>query len=106
MLLISLRERFALLIFFILGFALGAHAEAPSERRLMRVESRLYGWYGVVEPAFDKTVGRRQLYKISNGEKFLNGLAGRLVILGGAVPRGPTQSRLLGTATHQRPGEC
>ena len=88
MLLISLRERFALLIFFILGFALGAHAEAPSERRLMRVESRLYGWYGVVEPAFDKTVGRRQLYKISNGEKFLNGLAGRLVILEGQFQEG------------------
>ncbi len=80
---ISLRERFALLLLFILGLALGAYAEAPSERRLMRVESRLYGWYGVVEPAFDKTVGRRQLYKISNGEKFLNGLAGRLVILEG-----------------------
>jgi hypothetical protein len=62
--------------------------KAPEERRLLRIESRVYGWYGVAEPAFDRTIGRRQLYKINAGEQFLAGLDGRLVILQGKFSEG------------------
>lgn len=64
-------------------------AQKPAdERRLLRIESRVYGWYGVAEPAFDKTIGRRELFKINAGEQFLRGLDGRLVILQGSFSKG------------------
>lgn len=60
----------------------------PDQRRLLRIESRVYGWYGVAEPAFDKTIGRRELFKISGGDTFLKGLDGRLVVLQGQFSEG------------------
>lgn len=60
----------------------------PDQRRLLRIESRVYGWYGVAEPSFDKTIGRRELFKINAGEQFLAGLDGRLVILQGRFSEG------------------
>jgi hypothetical protein len=48
----------------------------------------VYGWYGVAEPAFDKTIGRRELFKVNAGEQFLKGLDGRLVILQGSFSKG------------------
>jgi hypothetical protein len=62
--------------------------KAPDQRRLLRIESRVYGWYGVAEPEFDKTIGRRELFKINAGEEFLKGLDGRLVILQGRFSEG------------------
>lgn len=67
----------------------GAWAQKqPDQRRLLRIESRVYGWYGVAEPSFDKTIGRRELFKINVGEQFLKGLDGRLVILQGKFSEG------------------
>lgn len=66
-----------------------ALAQRPTdERRLLRIESRVYGWYGVVEPAFDKTIGRRELFKINAADNFLKGLDGRLVVLQGRFAEG------------------
>lgn len=62
--------------------------KTPDQRRLLRIESRIYGWYGVAEPSFDKTIGRRELFKINAGEQFLKGLDGRLVILQGKFSEG------------------
>ncbi len=62
--------------------------KAPDQRRLLRIESRVYGWYGVAEPGFDKTIGRRELFKISGGDNFLKGLDGRLVVLQGQFSEG------------------
>lgn len=59
-----------------------------SQRRLVRLESRIYGWYAVVEPSFDLTVGRRELFKVSGKDQFLKGLAGRLVVLEGVYQEG------------------
>jgi hypothetical protein len=70
-----------------LSHAAGAQ-KAPDQRRLLRIESRIYGWYGVAEPAFDQTIGRRELFKINAGERFLKGLDGRLVILQGTFSKG------------------
>lgn len=60
----------------------------PLEQRLLRVESRVYGWYGVAEPKFDQTIGRRELFRIGSGERFLKGLDGRLVVLKGRFQEG------------------
>lgn len=76
----------ALLLLLVCGPALAQ--KVADERRLLRIESRVYGWYGVVEPEFDRTVGRRQLFKINAGEQFLKGLDGRLVILQGRFSEG------------------
>lgn len=65
--------------------------KAPDQRRLLRIESRVYGWYGVAEPSFDKTIGRRELFKISGGDEFLKGLDGRLVVLQGQFTEGELQ---------------
>lgn len=81
--------RIALLL--LLGLLHGqvwAQAEKGEERRLLRIESRAYGWYGVAEPAFDRTIGRRQLYKINAASNFLKGLDGRLVVLQGRFSEG------------------
>jgi hypothetical protein len=59
-----------------------------SQRRLVRLESRIYGWYAVVEPAFDRTIGHRKLYKVSGKDEFLKGLEGRLVVLEGVFSEG------------------
>ena len=63
-------------------------AAQESQRRLVRLESRIYGWYAVVEPSFDLTVGRRELFKVSGKDQFLKGLAGRLVVLEGVYQEG------------------
>lgn len=58
------------------------------QRRLVKLESSLYGWYAVISPDFDRTVGTRKLYKISGADQFLKGLAGRLVLLEGEFSDG------------------
>jgi hypothetical protein len=78
-----LRTTLAILLFLtVTGWA------QDSERRLVRLESRIYGWYAVVEPSFDLTTGRRQLFKVSGKDQFLKGLAGRLVVLEGVYSEG------------------
>mgnify|MGYP000274113186 CR=1 FL=1 len=73
------------LILLLLPTSLSAQ---ESQRRLVRLESRIYGWYAVVEPSFDLTVGRRELFKVSGKDQFLKGLAGRLVVLEGVYQEG------------------
>lgn len=60
----------------------------PTERRLLRIESRIYGWYAVAEPDFDRTIGRRELFRVGGGEQFLKGLDKRLVVLEGRFQKG------------------
>lgn len=76
-----------ILLAWLLVPALG-QVEKGEERRLLRIESRVYGWYGIAEPAFDRTIGRRQLYKITGPNDFLKGLDGRLVVLQGRFSEG------------------
>lgn len=78
---------FALLL-STLSYGAWAQVEKGEERRLLRIESRVYGWYGIAEPAFDRTIGRRQLYKINGANDFLKGLDGRLVVLQGRFSEG------------------
>ena len=76
------------LILFILLLVSTSGWAQESERRLVRLESRIYGWYAVVEPSFDRTVGHRQLFKVSGKDQFLKGLSGRLVVLEGVYSEG------------------
>lgn len=72
-----------------LGLVLNGWAqEGDATRRLVRLESRVYGWYAVADPSFDHTIGRRELFKISGQDKFLEGLAGRLVVIEGIFSEG------------------
>lgn len=73
------------IIFLLLSTSVVAQ---ETQRRLVRLESRIYGWYAVVEPSFDLTVGRRELFKVSGKDQFLKGLAGRLVVLEGVYSEG------------------
>lgn len=57
-------------------------------KRLVRLESNPFGWYAVLSPEFDRTVGTRKLYKIHGGDQFLTGLAGRLVLIEGVFSDG------------------
>lgn len=77
-----------LLLLGLLQAQVWAQSEKGEERRLLRIESRVYGWYGVAEPAFDRTIGRRQLYKVNAANDFLKGLDGRLVVLQGRFSEG------------------
>lgn len=80
-----------LLLLLVLALLLPA-AAAPDkplpQKRLVKLESSLYGWYAVISPDIDRTVGTRKLYKISGADQFLKGLAGRLVLLEGEFTEG------------------
>ena len=75
----------ALLLLLLLTLAASAQ---ETQRRIVRLESRIYGWYAIADPSFDKTIGRRELYKVSGQDKFLKGLAGRLVLIEGVFSEG------------------
>ncbi len=79
--------RFRFLLTLLCLLAVPALAQ-PLEQRLLKVESRIYGWYGVAEPKFDRTIGRRELFRVGSGERFLKGLDGRLVVLKGRFQEG------------------
>ncbi len=75
----------ALLLLLLLTLSVSAQ---QTQRRIVRLESRIYGWYAIADPSFDKTIGRRELYKVSGQDKFLKGLAGRLVLIEGVFSEG------------------
>lgn len=79
------------LVFLLLMLVSGVSAAQTSQRRLVRLEKHIYGWYAVISPEFDRTVGTRQLYKISGGDHFLTGLSGRLVLVEGVFNDGVLQ---------------
>lgn len=79
---------FLLVLLGVMSTHLWAQTGLTDERRLLRIEARAYGWYGVAEPEFDRTIGRRQLYKINAANDFLKGLDGRLVVLQGRFSDG------------------
>ena len=83
---IHLRPILIMLVFFVAGTQ-GSSAQ-ESQRRLVKLESRVYGWYAIAEPDFDKTIGRRELFKVSGQDQFLKGLAGRLVVIEGSFSEG------------------
>jgi hypothetical protein len=74
--------------FLFLLLNLSAVEAQESQKRLVRLESRIYGWYAIADPSFDKTIGRRELFKIRGSDQFLKGLAGRLVLLDGVFSDG------------------
>lgn len=78
---------FRYFLLFLICMMTSAEAQ-ESARRIVRLESRIYGWYAVAEPAFDKTIGRRELFKVSGNDQFLKGLAGRLVLIEGVFSEG------------------
>ena len=81
-----LRPLLMVLGFFLAGILSSSAQE--SQRRLVKLESRVYGWYAIAEPSFDKTIGRRELFKVSGSDQFLKGLAGRLVVIEGIFSEG------------------
>lgn len=80
--------RIRILTLLSLLLLIGSASAETGQRRLVRLESNPYGWYAVISPEFDRTVGTRKLYKISGADQFLTGLAGRLVLLEGVFSGG------------------